>query len=155
MLFTSRSVGPTLRPQLDLLEQWKSLSEQDLRDVLKDDSLTDATSQALLDELGQITGNSQSDSISKLVSTLNIEYGLGPAKSKHDQQLLDAQLRALHLSPDSKRPQILELIMEHCLPQKAGHPITAQVLLDRLGLTLGPGIAQDVHPPEGYMPGMH
>lgn len=151
-LFTNRSVGLNFRRQLDRLRKWRALSRQDLRDVLDNDSLTDATSQALLGALGQITGSSQTDSISALVSSLNIEYGLGPAFSQHYEQLLDAHLRSLGLSPVIKRPQIVELIIEHCLPQQAGHPITLELIIDRLGLTLGPGIAQDIHPPEGYVP---
>ena len=66
-LFTNRSAGAKLRRQLELLEQWKLLSEQDLRGILENENATDDISQKLLHELSQITGTTKSEPISMLI----------------------------------------------------------------------------------------
>ncbi len=148
LIHTNRRLAHSLQKQWELLQRWKGLSQDQLDHIFTEDS-NDKIITQVKKESNDVTGKDPKDVVT-FIQGISIDHSLGSGAINHTERILDLQIKNRNLLPELYRARILELVIEHCLPENAGKAITFQTLQQVLGLDSGPKLRHDVELPEGY-----
>lgn len=148
LIYTNRRLSRSLQAQWALLQSWKNLSPDHLIHVFTEDSKDKIVTQ-VKGELSGVTGEDPKNVVT-FIQGININHSLGSGAIGQIKQVLDLQIKNRNLLPERYRARVLELVIEHCIPENAHKAITAQTLQQLLGLSTSPRLRHDVELPDGY-----